>query len=379
MPNQSFWEVDSYFKKVDFAVVGGGIVGLNAALQLRYLQPKAKIVLVEGNATPLGASTRNAGFACFGSPTELISDLATHEEHTVWQLVQQRWEGLQRLREKVSDEWMDYKPFGGYEIFKTGEAAIFEQCLAQLDYFNQQFQQITGKPNTFQVVDNRISSFGFEGIKHLIYSKLEGQLHPAKMIIRLQQLAQAADIQFFFGLKVHAIEEHSNEVKLNFENAWTLCAEKVLIATNGFVQQLMPNSAVQPARNQVLITKPIQGLSLKGCFHYEQGYYYFRNVDNRILLGGGRNLAQEEEQIAEFGVTNKIQQALTHLLHEVIVPNTKVEIERWWSGILGIGDIKQPIVEMTSPRIGVAVRLGGMGVAIGSLVGERAADMLVGV
>jgi glycine/D-amino acid oxidase-like deaminating enzyme len=378
MPNQSFWEVDSYFKKADFAVIGGGIVGLNAALQLRHLRPNAKIVLVEGNATPLGASTRNAGFACFGSPTELINDLATHEEQMVWNLVQQRWEGLQRLRQKVSDELMDYEPFGGYEIFKTGEEAIFEQCVEHMEVLNQQFQQITGEPNTFQIVDEQIPSFGFKGVKHLIYSKLEGQLHPAKMIIRLQQLTQAADIQLFFGLKINAIEEHTNEVKLHFENAWTLCAEKILIATNGFAQQLMPTLAVQPARNQVLITKPILGLSLKGCFHYEQGYYYFRNVGNRILLGGGRNLAKEEEQIAEFGLTNKIQQVLTDLLHQVIIPNTKVEIERWWSGILGIGDIKQPIVEMTSSRIGVAVRMGGMGIAIGSLVGESAAEMLVG-
>lgn len=47
MPNQSFWEVDSYFKKADFAVIGSGIVGLNVALQLRHLQPKARIVIVE--------------------------------------------------------------------------------------------------------------------------------------------------------------------------------------------------------------------------------------------------------------------------------------------------------------------------------------------
>ncbi|NJK82582.1 MAG: FAD-binding oxidoreductase [Saprospiraceae bacterium] len=371
MPEQSFWEVDSYFKKADYVVIGGGIVGLNAVLQLRHLQPNANIVLIEGNATPLGASTRNAGFACFGSPTELISDLATHDEQTVWNLVQQRWDGWQRLSQKVTNPYMDYEPLGGYEIFKTGEEAIFEQCVAQLDEFNRQFWQITGQRTTFSVVDEQIPHFAFQGVKHLIFSKLEGQLHPAKMIMRLQQLAQAAHIQLFFGLKIKQLDEHPNEVQLHFDNGWTLCAEKVLVATNGFAQQLMPHLAVQAARNQVLITKPISGLSLKGCFHYEQGYYYFRNVGNRILLGGGRNLAKEEEQTAEFGVTNQIQQALTNLLHQVIAPHKKVTIERWWSGILGVGELKQPIVEMTSPRIGVAVRMGGMGIAIGSLVGEK--------
>ena len=31
----------------------------------------------------------------------------------------------------------------------------------------------------------------------------------------------------------------------------------------------------------------MKNLKIKGSFHYEKGYYYFRNIDNRILLGGG--------------------------------------------------------------------------------------------
>ena len=48
----------------------------------------------------------------------------------------------------------------------------------------------------------------------------------------------------------------------------------------------------------------------------------------------------------------------------------------WWSGILGIGDQKKPIIERVSPNVVVAVRMGGMGVAIGSLVGEEAAALV---
>ena len=133
---------------------------------------------------------------------------------------------------------------------------------------------------------------------------------------------------------------------------------------------------VQPARNQVLITEPIPNLLVKGCFHYDRGYFYFRNIDNRILLGGGRHLDKAGEATDTFGLTSFIQKALLDLLENVILPNQKVEIATTWSGILGVGDEKKPIIKRISPNVVVSVRMGGMGVAIGSLVGEEGANLL---
>jgi glycine/D-amino acid oxidase-like deaminating enzyme len=127
----------------------------------------------------------------------------------------------------------------------------------------------------------------------------------------------------------------------------------------------------------VLITDPILNLPFKGCFHYDRGYYYFRNVGNRILLGGGRNLDFAGETTDQFGTTELIQEGLLKLLHENILPYQTAEVEQWWSGILGLGEQKYPIVKMLSNRVGVAVRMGGMGVAIGTLVGEQAGEMVV--
>ena len=62
----------------------------------------------------------------------------------------------------------------------------------------------------------------------------------------------------------------------------------------------LTNNQVKPARAQVLITKPIENLDIKGTFHLDKGYYYFRNIENRILFGGGRNLDFEGETTTEF-------------------------------------------------------------------------------
>ena len=152
-----------------------------------------------------------------------------------------------------------------------------------------------------------------------------------------------------------------------------------MVATNGFARQLLPQLQVEPARNQVLITQPIDNLSVKGCFHYDRGYFYFRNIDNRILLGGGRNLAKEAEATAAFGLTTFIQDALVKLLETVILPQQNVQVAQFWSGIMGVADVKKPIVQNTSENVTVSVRMGGMGVAIGSLVGEEGAEKVLGL
>ena len=78
-----------------------------------------------------------------------------------------------------------------------------------------------------------------------------------------------------------------------------------------------------------------------------------------------------------FGTTPLIKNALLEILKTTILSNQKFEVEQWWSGILGVGNIKSPIVKMISKNVGVAVRMGGMGVAIGSLVGEEGAELIL--
>lgn len=152
-------------------------------------------------------------------------------------------------------------------------------------------------------------------------------------------------------------------------------ASKLFFATNGFSKELLQEN-VAPARAQVLITSPIKNLHIKGTFHLEEGYYYFRNINNRILLGGGRNLDFKTEETTEFGQTNRIQNKLEELLKTTILPNTDFQITHRWSGIMGVGNQKNPIVKQLSENVFCGVRLGGMGVAIGSLVGKELAALL---
>lgn len=371
----SFWERESFFSTKDFVIVGSGLVGLNAAICLKEKYPKASVIILERGPIPSGASTRNAGFACFGSVSELLDDLNHSSETEVFDLVERRWRGLMRLQERTGAA-LAFNPCGGYEIFKEQDEALYELCASKIDFLNKAMSKSIAKKEVYQNADSKINSFGFKGAKHLIYNQYEGHIHTGNMMKALLALAKSKGIEIYNGLGLAKLEESENEVQLYLENGWTLKANHLIVATNGFAPQLFPKLALKPARNQVLITEPIPNLPFEGTFHYDKGYYYFRNVGNRILFGGGRNLSPKQEETDQFGFSSLIKEQLLSILKEVILPNQAVQVEQWWSGILGVGAIKKPIIEQYSKRIVIAVRMGGMGVAIGSLVGEEAANLL---
>ncbi len=373
--NYSHWEHDSYFNSVDLTIIGGGIVGLNAAIAARKAQPALKVIVIEKGVVLMGASLRNAGFACFGSPSELIDDLKSRNEEQVFQLVEKRWKGLLALRNLIGDKAMEYEGLGGYELFDSENA--FAESREAIAGFNKKVSSITGERETYKVTDDKIKQFGFNGFLHMIENCSEGQLNTGKMIQTLVRKAAEEGVILINGVEVKSFNEETDGVLIN--TSWQNFKTKhVLFTTNAYTSELLKDVVVKPARAQVLITKPIEGLRLKGAFHYDKGYYYFRNVGQRVLFGGGRNLDFEGETTTQLETTDKIQKALEKMLSEKIIPGHTYEVERRWSGIMGLGDCdKSPVIKSLSKRTHCAVRLGGMGVAIGTLVGQEAAAMVL--
>ena len=367
----SYWELKNWFTQVDYTIVGSGIVGLHAALRLREKFPDSKILVLEKGMLPQGASTKNAGFACFGSLSEIIDDLKNHSEEDVFRLVQKRWQGLQLLRKRLSDTVIDFKPFGGYELFLKEDESTYHECLARLPLINEILRPLF-KTDVFT---KEVDRFEFKGIhEYSVFNPFEAQIDTGNMMQALLKQAVSENILILNQQTVTSYFESEKGVEVALGN-FSFTSKKLLFATNGFANSLT-NGDVNPDRAQVLITEPITNLDIKGTFHLDKGYYYFRNIDDRILLGGGRNLDFETETTTAFGQTEIIQNKLEQLLKEVILPNRKVEIAHRWSGIMGVGTSKNPIVSQLSENVYCGVRLGGMGVAIGSLIGTELAELV---
>ena len=370
----SYWERTAFIDNADVIIIGSGLVGLSAALHLKKQQPDLKVLVLERGFLPTGASTKNAGFACFGTVSEQLAALQHSSPDEVSRMVDYKWRGLQRLRTNLGDDNIDYRQHGGYELFLADETEKADYCINQIDSLNQLLKQAIGSEQIYTVACDKIAGFGFNNVSRMIYNPFEGQIHTGKMMRTLLSKVYELGILVLNGCEIQKIEKEHAGVTLTTSQG-SFKTGKVILATNAFANQLFPYLKVKPGRGQVLVTKPISGLKLKGTYHFNEGYYYFRNIDDRVLFGGGRNLDFAAEETWEFGQTDLVKNKLLQYLKEMILPGQNFEIDYWWSGIMGFGETISPIVKQVEPNIFCAVRCNGMGVAMGSLVGEEVAEL----
>ena len=265
---------------------------------------------------------------------------------------------------------------GGYEVFTKTDTELFDKCRTFIPIANKEIRDRIGLKETYSLADDHISDYGFSGVQHLILNKHEGALDTGKMMTHLIKMAANLDIIILNGLEVSEFTEVNAGVEVNLNDNLTLKCRKLHIATNGFASSLLPHLDVKPARAQVVITSPIENLKVKGTFHMNEGFYYFRNVGNRILFGGGRQLDIVGETNTELNITERIQNELENILQTVILPNASYKIDHRWAGVMGVGKTKKAITQRISDNVTCAVRLGGMGVAIGTSVGKHSAELI---
>jgi len=374
----SYWEKQS-FLQYDYIIIGSGIVGLSTALSIRERNPHASILVMERGILPTGASTKNAGFACVGSLTEILDDLKTMSEHDVLRLVEMRMNGLTKLRKRLGDTIIGYAENGSYELISEHELIALDQFYKINDMLRPLFNR-----DAFSHADHKIEAFGFNKgmVKHMLQNNCGGELDAGKMMRALLKLCTESGIEIKTGAEVVRVLDEGADVKVFIEHKHlaqhiTLSCRQLAICTNAFTSQLIGGLDINPGRGQVLITQPIPGLKIKGIFHFDKGFYYFREVDGRILFGGGRNMDFEGERTQSLSYNELILADLLEKLDTLILPDTHYEIDYAWTGIMAFGSDKFPIVKAHSRNIFLGVRLGGMGVAMGSEVGERLAEIMM--
>jgi len=372
----SIWEQESFYAPQDVVIVGSGLVGLWSAFYLKKKRPGLRVTILERGPIPSGASTRNAGFACFGSLSEVVADARAMGTERMLELVEMRFKGLNRIRKNFSDEAIGFDLCGGYELYASGPADELEE---QMDYINSLLRPITGAKRTYRLADEDIDRLGFGRTAHLVYNPLEGYLHSGRLMQQLLARVQGMGVQVFTNAEVTGFTAAAEGFTINSSLPVELRTRRILLCTNAFTRQLLPDADIVPARGQVLLTSPIEGLPWQGTFHADEGYYYFRNLGDKVLLGGARNTAFEAEATTDMRHTEGIQATLEAYLDEVVLPGYRgrYTIERRWAGIMAMGSEKMPIVKEVETGVFCAVRMSGMGVALAPVVARNVAGQML--
>jgi gamma-glutamylputrescine oxidase len=359
----SWWEITHLQASYDLIIIGAGLTGLFTALFYKRLNPNHNVLVLERGYYPDGASTRNAGFACFGSAGELLDDLQHETMPEVFARLEARFRGLQRLRQEMGDDNLVFEQPGGYELFTDRES--FEKVSDNLALFNRWLENLSGSDNVYSPATYQ----GFDAI----YCSLEGRIDSGQFMKALIAKVIHAGILVRWNSKV--IKTEQNQVVL--ESGVILNTHKTLLATNGFTSDLVPGSDIRPARGYVFVTKPINNLIWKGIFHYDCGYYYFRDMPgNRMLIGGARNIDKRTEETTSRNINEKIKAHLAAFATDTLKLPGGWEIDVEWTGTMGFAKTKTPVCKKLDTGLYVAAGLSGMGVAIGTDLADRTARML---
>ncbi len=364
----SYWDINELEESCDVAVIGAGIVGLSGAINIAKLHPSLSVVVLEKEIYGTLASSRNAGFACFGSVSEIFADIDRYGLDQTLALVRKRRSGIKKLVDRYSSQALGYKGLGGFEVFEDAEK--FNHEAARIKEVNTWLGGEVFKASELHP--------GMSFYKDAIFNIEEGQLDTGKLYTSLEREALIHDIKIVRGANVKSIHgENINFEVAGYTDLLTKKADKILVCTNALSADLYADEDIIPVRNQVIVTSPMPNLAWEGTYHQDKGFIYFRNIGKRILIGGARH-KHPEEHTGLLGPNPVNQTFLVEFIKNHLVDQgTAVSITNSWSGILSGGDSRMPVVKRINERTVIAARLSGMGVAIGMTIGEEAATLLL--
>jgi gamma-glutamylputrescine oxidase len=331
----------------DVAVIGAGVTGCSCALTLA--EAGLSVRVHEAREVASGASGRNGGFALRGGamPYDVARvELGAERAALLWSLSER---ALERLASLAGDA---FRHTGSLRL--AADAAEAEALTAELEALQEDGFAVEWRPA--------------EGRFHgSIFHPPDGSLHPARWVRRLAAPAAEAGAE---------IREHDRVTSLD-----ELAADAVVIATDGYTNGLLEqlDRAVKPARGQVIVTESLER-EYFSCPHYARyGYDYWQQTEDlRLVLGGFRDAALDEESTAEEGTTPGIQSRLEAYAGELVGGSPK--ITNRWSGIFGVTDDLLPLVGPVSGREGLWVSCGysGHGNVLGLACGDLVARALLG-
>ena len=326
----------------DVAIVGAGIAGVATAYHLS--RGGAKVVVLDARTVAEAASGRNAGFLLAGVAENFVAAARRYgEDHAlrIWRFTRRNQELVREIvaRENIA---CDLAWNGSAQI--AGEDEEWAEVRESADRLRKEGVRVRLAP------DERAA----------IYED-DGELHPVRYV---RGLARAA--------ATRAIAVTKSEVRT--ERA-RVTAGAVIVCVNAYSQHLVP-LRVRPVRGQMLATAPVTRRVFERPAYANRGYRYWRQrADGRLLVGGWRDTAADEEVGEEELTTSRIQEQLEHFLREHC-PDARVTHR--WAGTMGFSHDALPYVGRLASGTFVNAGFTGHGMAFATATGELIADLVRG-
>jgi gamma-glutamylputrescine oxidase len=336
---------------VDVAIVGAGIAGVATAYHVS--RSGAKVVALEARTVAEAASGRNAGFLLAGVAENFVAAAQRYGEDRALRI----WRFTRHNQELVR--------------------AIVERERIACDLAWNGSAQIAGDEEEWAEVRQSAERLRKEGVRvrlapedrAAIYEE-DGELHPVRYVRALAGAAVAGGARIHDGTRAIAVTK--DEVRT--ERA-RVRAGTVVVCVNAYSQHLVP-LRVRPVRGQMLATAPVARRVFERPAYANRGYRYWRQrADGRLLVGGWRDTAADEEVGEEERTTPRIQEQLERFVRERCAD---AKVTHRWAGTMGFSHDALPYVGRLDNGVVVNAGFTGHGMAFATATGELVADILRG-
>ncbi|MGG7597020.1 NAD(P)/FAD-dependent oxidoreductase [Pseudomonas sp. WC1] len=346
--------------QADVCVVGGGLTGVNAALELA--ERGLSVILLEARRIGWGASGRNGGQLIRGIGHD-VSGFARHVgQDGVRYLKQAGIDSVALVARRIAQYGIDCDLRWGFcELANTpAQFAAFEdeqRDLATLGYPHE--TRLVGPERMHEIVASDLYAGGLVDMG-------SGHLHPLDLVQGEAHAAHGLGVRIFEQSPVLRIE-HGSTVTLHTARG-KVRAQSLVLGCNAHLDELEPrlSGKVLPAGSYVVATEPLpEGLArtlipqnMALCDQKVGLDYYRLTADNRLLFGGACHYSGRDPKDIGAYMQPKVLKVFPQL--------AEVRLDYQWGGMIGITANRFPQVGRLSqhPNVFYAQGYSGHGLNV---------------
>ncbi len=358
--------------RADVCVVGGGITGCSAALELA--ERGYSVVLLEAGVIGYGASGRSGGQILPGLGTDMATvekALGRERARDIWQLSR---EAVRLTAERVERHAIPCDLQWGYlhaavKPRHVRELAEHRERMAR-DYDYHDLEMLEGDALRERVVTDAYPA--------ALHESAAGHLHPLNYTLGLARAARDAGVVIHEQSAAVAIER--GQPASVRTAAGRVTADFVVLGTNAYQAGLVPEMGgrVMRAANYMIATAPLSEVQAAQVLPHNDALsdanfvldYYRLSGDRRLIYGGEVSYDGREPKGIQARMDAKIARLFPVL--------EGISIDYRWGGDVAITLNRAPDFGRLGGNIYYAQGYSGHGMALAGLAGRLMAEAIAG-
>lgn len=371
---------------VDVAVVGGGLAGLSAALELA--QSGYQVALLEARRVGWGASGRNGGQVIAG----LASDMGVVEQQLGADAARRIWdmtvEAVDIIHERCARHGIDAEWRSGYLTL-----AVNARKGRELRAWHEELQSRYGFEQTWIAPQDMPQWIASRRFHSGVHDRVNGHIHPLKYTLGLATAAAQAGVRIYEDTPVTGLQTQASlgggDARTVLHTArGTVKARQVLLAGNVYLQDVAPvlEARIMPVGTYIVASEQLDpelcaSLIPSGSAVCDTNFVldYFRpTADHRMLYGGRVSYST----VTPMNLAGSMQKRMA-----LAFPQLKdARVEYAWGGFVDISMNRAPDFGRLSDRTGdpghrnvyYLQGFSGHGLALTGLAGRVVAEAMCG-